>query len=460
MPARVARTLNVLAAAVAGLLLSGCARFAADAEIRFCRSIIPALHHSEAAIEIVEAEASKHAIGTMIKVVYLVAGQRSDAWDGSYDIRCGFAPSTGTNASPELTHLGTSVGVYGDVRLHFLKRFWIASGELAVSDPEPIRGAARARQVPLNIAIMVQHAASTMPMIGIYALLATSYVLIYRLIGRINLAFGEMTILGGYGAFLGFSLIDRNSAGMAVLAAVAVGLVTTMVQGHALGRIVLARLVDRPGQHALIVTLGLAIAGSEAVRLLQGSGTRWMAPLMTAPFALVRADGFVATASTMSMLVALAAMVACALVVVLMRRTSFGRAWRASADDPFAAALCGIDPKQVLVMTVVVAAALAGLAGTLTTLMYGGIGHAGGLTIGLKALVAAVIGGIGSVPGAMIGAVVLGVLESAWSAMFAIESRDVAIFLLLALWLALRPYGIFGVADDRAQWSKQHERAM
>ncbi len=453
------RTLAVVLLAVTVAAVAGCARLAADSEVKFCRSIIPALHKSGAKIEILETDANAVAFGTFVKIAYRIAGDRPAGDDDHFDIRCGFAPATRADSQPELTHLGTQDGAYSEVRLHLLKRFWIASGDLAVSDPEPIAGASQAREVPRTVALAVQHVSGALPLIGIYALLATAYALVYGLIGRINLAFGEMTILGGYGAYLGYVLMERRLALIAVASALAVGIYTAVSHGSALGRIVLTRLAGRPGQHVLIATLALAITWSEAIRLLQGNGVRWMAPLMTSPFAIVRAGDFIATSSVMAITVIVAALSACAALLVGMHRTRFGRAWRASADDPFAASLCGVDPGRILVASLALSGVLAGFAGTLTTLTYGGVGHAGGLGIGLKALVAAVIGGIGSLPGAMAGAIILGLAESLWSAAFTIDSRDIAIFTLLALWLALRPHGIFGIAEESAQAPRQHERA-
>jgi branched-chain amino acid transport system permease protein len=92
----------------------------------------------------------------------------------------------------------------------------------------------------------------------------------------------------------------------------------------------------------------------------------------------------------------------------------------------------------------VAASACTALAGPLTTLHYGGVGFSGGQMTGLKALIAAVIGGIGSVPGALLGGVVLGLAETMWSALFAIETRDPAIFVLLCILLAVRPEGLLG----------------
>ncbi len=127
-----------------------------------------------------------------------------------------------------------------------------------------------------------------------------------------------------------------------------------------------------------------------------------------------------------------------------MRRFRFGLLWRASADDPVAAAMFGVDPRTMLVRTMVLAALLSGVGGVLTTLYYGGVGYSGGLVVGLKALIAAIVGGIGSISGALVGALLVGIVEAVWSGLFPIEYRDLALFVGLVLVLWLKPYGLSG----------------
>ena len=146
----------------------------------------------------------------------------------------------------------------------------------------------------------------------------------------------------------------------------------------------------------------------------------------------------------MALLVAAIAAAAAAALVVAMRRLRFGRLWRAAADDPIAAAMFGIDPRAMLVRTMVLAALLSGIGGVLTTLYYGGVGYSGGLIVGLKALIAAIIGGIGSISGALTGALLVGIAEAVWSGLFPIEYRDPALFVGLVIVLWLKPSGLYG----------------
>jgi branched-subunit amino acid ABC-type transport system permease component len=169
--------------------------------------------------------------------------------------------------------------------------------------------------------------------------------------------------------------------------------------------------------------------------------------MLNVPTAVARAGDFVVTVTPAALGAVAASLLAAGAVLWLMQKSRFGRAWRACADDAGAAELLGIDRGAVLLKTFALASATAGLAGYVLTVYYGSVGYAGGIVLGLKALLAAVVGGIGSVPGAFLGGLLLGGTEAAWSALFPIEFRDLAIFSLLVAMLVLRPNGLFGFAE-------------
>jgi branched-chain amino acid transport system permease protein len=130
-----------------------------------------------------------------------------------------------------------------------------------------------------------------------------------------------------------------------------------------------------------------------------------------------------------------------------MHDTTFGRAWRAYADDAGAASLFGVDGPRLLHHTLGLAGAMAGLSGMLIVAQYGGLGFAGGFQFGLKALIAAIVGGIGSVPGALLGGFAIGVFETLWSAYLPIEARDMALYAALVTFLIYRPGGFLGIRE-------------
>jgi branched-chain amino acid transport system permease protein len=136
-------------------------------------------------------------------------------------------------------------------------------------------------------------------------------------------------------------------------------------------------------------------------------------------------------------------------VLWLLARTRFGRAWRAFADDPPTAALFGIDGQRLLALTFLLAGLLAGLAGWIVAAYYGNVSFSMGAMLGLKALVAAVIGGIGSVPGAFLGGICVALVEAGWSAYFDIAARDIVVFSLLIVVFVLRPGGLLGFAGPK-----------
>ena len=419
-------------------VLAGCNQLIDSDAVRMCRTLLPVLERDSGPLEIVDTVVSGRTATAEQAVVIdyrfsAIADQRVPR-----RISCLFAAQVGgvrtdpaLGVAALLDAVVTDDGALGPLRLHLLKQNWIARGGATAADPAPFATFGRVPEVPRMAALALQTLLSALPVISIYALLAAAYALVYGLVGRINLAFGELTILAGYGTFLGFSAVSSGgAAGLALGLAggLALALYTGLSHGAALGRWVIAPLAGRPGQHVLIATIGLSLFWSELVRLTQGSSNRWMGPVFNRPLAFVRDGSFVVTATPMALLLPLVAGAAGAGLLVAMTRTRFGRRWRAFADDPGAAALLGIDPQRLVLVTMLAASACASLAGFLTTIYYGGVGFAGGQLVGLKALIAAIIGGIGSVPGALVGGIVLGLAEAIWSALFPIEFRDAAVF--------------------------------
>jgi len=215
-----------------------------------------------------------------------------------------------------------------------------------------------------------------------------------------------------------------------------------------IGATVLAPLHARHrlGQPILVATAGVAITIEELLRLFQGVREHWMPPVFNEPITLAAAGSFIVTVTSMQLCITLMALTAAAAVLLLLGRSAFGRQWRAFADDPQAATLFGVAPGRLLAGTFLLAGLLAGLAGWIVAAYYGNVGFAMGMMLGLKALVAAVVGGIGSVPGAFLGGIVVGLIEAAWSAYFDITIRDIVVYAILIVVFVLRPGGLLGFA--------------
>lgn len=445
-PPRAIRACGIGALGLAAVL-GGCVILEDTDEARVCRSIIPALTTDATAIRILTTQ--RLLAGRGVKLLYRTEQPESEPRLRS--LACSFQVDPGIAAEPRhLVRVDTESGRLGDMRLHVLKRFWLERAGGA-ADPAPIINADRVPEIPRTAAVALQNLIAALPQMAVYALLATAYALIYGLVGRINLAFGDFATLGGYGAFLAVAATGGNGVLMALAAALLAAVWTTGLHGALAGRLVFRRVARQRAQVTLIASTGLALFIAEYVRIAQGPGMRWTPPMLNMPVGLARSDEFIVTATPMAAAAAAFALLAAAALLVAMRRSRFGRAWRACADDPLAAALMGLSPARMLLGTFVLASVMAGLGGAITTLYYGGVLHSGGLLIGLKALIAAILGGVGSVPGAFLGGLALGAAEALWSAVFPIELRDPAIYALLAIALAIRPGGFGGTPELEPQ---------
>jgi branched-subunit amino acid ABC-type transport system permease component len=429
------------------LLLASCGRSVDSEQVRLCRLALPALHPEGTALR--EIRITPVALGKSgVRIDY--AAREPGAASAVHFAACGFAGTTFERERLELEVVETEAGLLGEARLLYLKRFWLPAAESEA--PRVPQGGLP--QIPASVAYALQQLVNALALAAIYALLATAYSLIYGLTGRINLAFGEIAVLGAYGAI------------GAVAAAVALGLhdplgglVVAFAFAAALsagwsvvvGRFVVAPLHERHrlGQPILIATAAVALTAQEFLRVAQGPRERWMPPVFNEPIALARADGFVVTVTPMQIAVAALALAAALGVLWLLARSAFGRAWRAFADDPRTAALFGVDARRLIATTFVLAGLCAGLAGWIVAIYYGNISFSLGAMLGLKALVAAVVGGIGSVPGAFLGGICVALIEAAWSAYFDIAARDIVVFSLLIVVFVLRPGGLLGFAGPK-----------
>ena len=354
-------------------------------------------------------------------------------------VLCRFSPPEAGLGRQDLDRVATDAGPLTGAALYLLKRYYLDTPEAAAE--APARPAPDLARLPAPVAYGAQQFLSGLPRLGIYALLAAAYALTFGLVGRINLAFGELAAIGAAAAGLGVAALSGGTGPLALalggglVLATAAGGLHGFVAGTAAFRLVPARA----GQASLVATIGIALALTEYLRQAGGPRATWIPPLGGLPAEIARAGDFTLTLTAATLATAGAGLVAAAALVFLMRRSGFGRAWRASADDPLAAALCGIDPARLSWTTFALSGALAGLAGALVALQYGSLGYAGGFALGLKALTAAVLGGVGSVGGAVLGGLAIGLFETLWSAYLPIDGRDLALHVLLVLLIVLGP---------------------
>ncbi|HEX4766582.1 MAG TPA: branched-chain amino acid ABC transporter permease [Lichenihabitans sp.] len=361
-------------------------------------------------------------------------------------VECRFAPID-ADTGPDLVRVDTDHGRLPDANLYVLKRFWIESPDSARADPMLGEDARRLPAIPQNLAYAVQQILASIPNAAIYALLAAAYSLIYGLSGRINLAFGEIAAVGGFAAMIGVAAAVGSAPVILLLCGIGLALWASAIHGAVIERLVVWPLRRSTGQQGLVATIGVALFLQEYMRLAGGNQPKWIGEILETPVGLLHAQDFVVTVTPIALILGTVAIVAALGVLALLHFSGFGRAWRATADDPLAAALFGVDPRRLSALTFALACGLAGLAGATVTVFYGSISFTYTTTLGLKALIAAIVGGIGSVSGAFLGGLAIAMVEAGWSAYFPIEYRDLVVDVLMVAVLVFRPGGFFGYRD-------------
>jgi branched-chain amino acid transport system permease protein len=360
---------------------------------------------------------------------------------------CRFRLAGRPRESRDLTSLTLDGQPVSESRLFLLIRYWLATPEGRAADPAPIGDLSALPVVPHAIAYGLQMAVDGLPLASIYALLAAAYSLIYALIGRINFAFGEIAAAGGYAAAIAALAMVGWPPLPLLIAAFVLAAAVASAWGFASANAVFIPLRQARGQQVLVATVGLALFLRELLRLAQGDRSSWMSPQLNQPFALARADDFVAVATPMAFVVSAVTLAAGLGLVVIFRYSRIGCEWRAYADDPLAAEMMGVSPAAITARAFALSGALAGLAGATMTAAFGAVGYGLSATLTLKALTAAIIGGIGSLPGAFLGGLIVGAAETGWSALFPIDYRDMAVYALLTIFIALRPSGLLGKSE-------------
>jgi branched-chain amino acid transport system permease protein len=427
------------------LALSACAELDVE-QARLCERLIPALEEAATDLTVTGREVDP-AVANAVLVRYRAlephaaaeAPRSAERW-----LSCRFGGSGFERDRLRLTGVVTDRdGELSEVRTFLLRRYWLGLYEGQAQD-----GAGEDRRGPWHDALYALQLLVNAVTVGcLYGLLAIGYTLVYAIIGRINLAFGEIAMVGAYTTFIGvtaLALIGGSTLPLALLAVLVLVAAVGAVHGFATERLVFRPLRDKPSQAPLIATIGLAIFLQEYLRLLQGSEDRWIQPVFSDAHALAASGGFAVTVSTSQLLIPAVAGALYGGLWLLMTRSRFGRQARACADDGEMAAFCGVDVGRVVALTFSLGAACAAIAGFVILLRYGGVRFYDGYFIGFKALTAAILGGIGSLPGAMLGGLLIGTLETFWAGYFSVGYKDVAVFGLLAAILIWRPHGLLG----------------
>jgi len=306
---------------------------------------------------------------------------------------------------------------------------------------------------------------------AIYALVAVGYTLVFGVLRLINFAHSEIFMLGMFGAYfcldmiLGFSpsgnaynkgvLLTVLYLGIAMVFAMLVS-GTAAIGLEAVAYRPLRRRNARPLTF-LITAIGMSFVLQEFVhfvlpKIIKGyGGSNAQQPIILVQ-PKTQFQIFGATVSNVTIVIVVAALLLAALTDIAINRTKFGRGIRAVAQDPTTATLMGVSRERIIMTTFLIGGLLAGAAALLYSLKVPqGIIYSGGFLLGIKAFSAAVLGGIGNLRGALLGGLLLGIMENYGQAVFGTQWRDVVAFVLLVLVLLIRPTGILGESLGKAR---------
>jgi len=284
----------------------------------------------------------------------------------------------------------------------------------------------------------------------IYGLIAVGYTMVYGIIGMINFAHGDVFMIGAFLsliALVGLAAIGVTAVPLALAMALLFAAAISALYGWAIERVAYRPLRGSFRLAPLISAIGMSITLENYVQVVQGARVKPLMPLIPGGITLMNQNGFAVRLGWLQMLIVLVTLLVLAIFTWLVTRTPLGRAMRACEQDLKMTALLGIDVDRTISLTFVIGAALAAVAGFMFLLYYGSIDFFIGFIAGVKAFTAAVLGGIGSLPGAVLGGLLIGLIETFWSAYFSVQYKDVAAFSILAIALIFLPTGLLGRAE-------------
>ena len=300
------------------------------------------------------------------------------------------------------------------------------------------------------MALFIQQLINGISLGAIYALIAIGYTMVYGIIGMINFAHGDVYMIGAFMALIGFLLMGAFGITwipFALALVLVIAVVFTAAYGWTIERIAYRPLRNSTRLAPLISAIGMSIFLENYVQLIQGARNKPMTNMLTGGFPLWHDNGFTVQVRYLQIIIVVMTTVIMAGFTLLISRTSLGRAQRATEQDRKMASLLGVNVDRTISLTFVLGAGLAAVAGMMVLLYYGQIDFYIGFVAGIKAFTAAVLGGIGSLPGAMLGGLLIGMIEVMWSGYFSVDYKDVAAFAILVLVLIFRPTGLLGRPD-------------
>ncbi|MFM9942793.1 MAG: branched-chain amino acid ABC transporter permease [Hyphomicrobiaceae bacterium] len=293
---------------------------------------------------------------------------------------------------------------------------------------------------------LVQQLVNGITLGSIYGLIAIGYTMVFGIIGMVNFAHGDVFMVSTFIALIFYLVLSQvfglASLALALLIMLALGMALTGLWNWAIERIAYRPLRGSFRLAPLISAIGMSILLTNFIQLMQGPRNKSVPPLIEGYFTFGAAGGIVVSQKQILICAVTAGLLA--IFWYLVQKTPLGRAQRACEQDRKMAALLGVDVDRTISVTFVMGAALAAVAGLLYLLQYGSVNPADGFVPGVKAFTAAVLGGIGSLPGAVLGGLLIGLIEALWGGYVSSDYKDVAAFSILAITLIFMPSGLLG----------------
>ena len=284
---------------------------------------------------------------------------------------------------------------------------------------------------------------------SIYGLIAIGYTMVFGIIGMVNFAHGDVFMMSAFIAMIAFilltSVLGIGSIFFALVIVLIAAMIMTSVVNWAIERVAYRPLRSSFRLAPLISAIGMSILIMNFIQVVQGARNKPIQPLLNDVIVLARSpSGFDVSLSYKQIMIVTVTAVLLAVFWYIVKKTSLGRAQRACEQDRKMASLLGVDVDRTISLTFVMGAALGAVAGFMYLVYYGVVNFHDGFVPGVKAFTAAVLGGIGSLPGAVLGGLLIGLIETLWSAYFSIEYKDVAAFSILVIVLVFMPQGLLG----------------
>ena len=284
-----------------------------------------------------------------------------------------------------------------------------------------------------------------------YVPLAMAFALVQGLTNKIFLSFGDFAMYAAFAAiYAGLAgLLAGNNTAVILAISLALAVFSSSALGQFAATHVFAPLIGHTSQAFMIASIGVSIALQEVMRLQGGARDLWMMPLFDGAAFRIFEGTFPVQIGVMQIISVATSALAIGTVFFIMQFTAAGRYWKACSQSERLAKLSGVNTLTVLRWSCIGSAALANVSGWNIAVSYGGVTFSMGLMLGFKAMFASVIGGFGTVSGAIIGGIFLAFLETLWTATFPLAYRDVAVFGFIILILMLKPEGLYSSATRR-----------